>query len=286
MNSESIKYIDIHSHLGFGDYQNDFDDVLKRMHEAGVGTITVGTDLKSSIEAVKIAEANENVWACIGAHPHDTENFVFNAEDFEELAKNPKVVAIGECGLDYFRLEDEFNKGLSSRSEAGRGESLVEFIQKEKSRQQKEFIKQIEFAIKHNKPLMLHIRDAHDDAYKILSEYKGKVRANLHFFTGGSELAKKFIDLGFTISFPGVITFPPKADQPRADAEDAIKNIPLDKIHAETDSPYAAPTPYRGKRNEPSYVIEVVKKIAEIRGGDFEIVCKQLLKNFKDFFSL
>jgi TatD DNase family protein len=299
-----VKYIDIHSHLSFGDYQNDFGDVLKRMHEAGVGTITVGTDLKSSIEAVKIAEENENIWACIGVHPTaggescegpSQIKSQFDGASFEKLVKNPKVVAIGECGLDYFRLEDEFNKGLSSGSEAGRGKSSVEFIQKEKARQQKEFIKQIEFAIKYDKPLMLHIRsssaealadkDAHDDAYDILKKYP-KARGDLHFFTGNSELAKKFIDLGYTVSFPGVITFPPKADQPRADANDAIRNIPLDKIHAETDSPFAAPVPYRGKRNEPSYVIEVVKKIAEIRGENFDIVQKQLINNAKSTFGL
>ena len=125
-----IKYIDIHSHLGFGDYQKDFADVVKRMQDAGVATITVGTDLKSSIEAVKIATENENVWACIGAHPHDDQTFIFEAKDFEELVKNPKVVAIGECGLDYFRL--------------------TENIESEKARQKTEFIKQIEFAIKYD----------------------------------------------------------------------------------------------------------------------------------------
>ena len=297
-----IKYIDIHSHLSFGDYQNDFKDVLKRMEDSGVATITIGTDLESSCEAVKIASENENVWACIGAHPADERDFVFEEKDFAELIKNPKVVAIGECGLDYFRLEDEFNKGLSSRSEAGRGEPLVEFIQKEKERQQKEFIKQIEFSIKYNKPLMLHIRDAgkifggetleikkglssknfssaYVDAYKILSRYSGKAKGDMHFFAGSLDWANKFIKLGFTLSFTGVITFARQYDE-------IIKNIPLDKIHAETDSPFVAPIPYRGKRNEPTYVVEVVKKIAEIRGEDFEMVRKRLLQNSKNFFGI
>ena len=296
-----IKYIDIHSHLSFRDYQNDFKDVLKRMEDFGVATITIGTDLESSCEAVKIASENNNVWACIGAHPADERDFVFEEKDFAKLVKNPKVVAIGECGLDYFRLEDEFNKGLSSRSEAGRGESLVEFIQKEKERQKKEFIKQIEFSIKYNKPLMLHIRDAgkifggetlgikkglssenisaYSDAYEILKKYDGKVKGNMHFFAGSLEWAKKFIDLGFTISFTGVITFARQYDE-------VIKNIPLDKIHAETDAPFVAPIPYRGKRNEPTYVIEVVKKIAEIRGEDLEAVRLQLLKNAMTVFGI
>ena len=218
MNLESIKYIDIHSHLGFADYGQDLKEVIKRMEDSGVATITIGTDLESSKEAVKIADENENIWACIGSHPADKKDFVFEESDFKDLVQNPKVVAIGECGLDYFRLEDEFNKGLSSRSEAGRGESLVEFVEREKTRQKKEFIKQIEFSIKYNKPLMLHIRDeisggetlgikkgfssgnhAYSDAYEILSKYNGKARGNMHFFAGSLDWAKKFVELGFTI---------------------------------------------------------------------------------------
>lgn len=265
----SLKYIDIHSHLSFGDYQNDFSTVIKRMEERGVGTITIGTDLKSSIEAVKLSNKYENIWACIGAHPEDDPTFVFDEKDFEELVKNPKVVAIGECGLDYY-------VGPKSKVES---EKLKEISENEKERQKREFIKQIEFAIKYNKPLMIHIRDAHDDAYKILKSYEGKVRGNLHFFTGSSELAKKFIDIGYTVSFPGVITF-------AKETEEAVKNIPLEMMHVETDSPFAAPIPYRGKRNEPSYVIEVVKKIAEIRGEDVETVRKQLLFNVKRVFGI
>jgi TatD DNase family protein len=254
-----IKFIDIHSHLGFGDYGQDLKEVIKRMEENGVATITVGTDLESSKEAVRITDENENIWACIGAHPADKRDFVFEEKDFAELVKNPKVVAIGECGLDYFKL--------------------TENIEEEKSRQKKEFIKQIEFAIKYDKPLMLHIREAYEDAYEILKKYEGKTTGNMHFFAGSLDFAKKIIELGFTISFTGVITFARQYDE-------VIKNIPLEKMHAETDAPFVAPIPYRGKRNEPIYVIEVVKKIAEIRGEDFETVREQLLKNSKDFFNL
>ena len=263
-----IKYIDIHSHLGFEDYGQDLKEVIKRMEESGVSTITTGTDIESSREAVKIANENENIFACIGAHPNDKKDFVFNESDFEELVKNPKVVAIGECGLDYFRMTGD--------------------VEAERIRQQKEFIKQIEFSIKYNKPLMLHIRDAYEEAYEILRKYEGKARGNMHFFAGSLEWAKKFIDLGFTISFTGVITFPIKNDACPADLvrREIIKNIPLDKIHAETDAPYVAPIPYRGKRNEPAYVVEVVKKIAEIRGEDFEKVRLQLLENVKRAFDM
>jgi TatD DNase family protein len=254
-----IKYIDIHSHLGFEDYGQDLKEVIKRMEESGVATITVGTDLESSREAVRIANENENIYACIGAHPEDKKDFVFKEEDFTELVRNTKVVAIGECGLDYFRMT---------------GDTEVE-----ENRQKNEFIKQIEFSIKYNKPLMLHVREAYEDAYDILKKYEGKARGNFHFFTGNLEWAKRFVDLGFTLSFTGVITFARQYN-------DIIKNMPLDKVHAETDSPYVAPIPYRGKRNEPVYVIEVVKKIAEIRGEDFEKVRIQLLENTERVFGL
>lgn len=261
-----MKYIDIHSHLGFGDYGKDLPEVIKRMQEAGVATIAVGADLASSKEAVKVAMENENVWACIGMHPNHNLGETFDEKNYEELVKNPKVVAIGECGLDYFfKGESLALEGLS--------------LEKVKQKQKGDFIKQIEFAIKYKKPLMLHVRDAHDDAYEILKKYEGRVFGNLHFFTSTLENANRFIALGFTISFPGIITYV-------KDLDTVIKSIPLDKIHAETDSPFATPIPYRGKRNEPSYVMEVYKKIAEIRGEDTEKVRLQLLENAKRIFGV
>jgi TatD DNase family protein len=257
-----IQYIDIHSHLDFESFGADKDVVLERMKNSGVATITIGTGLESSKEAVKIAEANENVWACIGAHPDDNSNESFDEKEYEKLVMNPKVVAIGECGLDYFHP-----KGSPEKPDA------------EKSRQKAEFEKHILFSIKHKKPLMLHVRDAHDDAYEILKKYEGKAFGNLHFFTLSLKTAQKFIDLGFTISFPGIITY-------IRDFDKVIKTIPLDKIHAETDSPFAAPVPHRGERNEPTYVIEVYKKIAEIREEDFEKVRLQLIRNVNTVFGL
>jgi len=289
-----IKYFDIHSHLGFEDlsaqagFGTDQKEVIQKMHELGVATITIGTGLESSKEVVRLASEDENIWACIGNHPDDNSNETFDENDYEELVKNPKVVAIGECGLDYFRFEGKFNKGLSlRRSEAtGKGESLVEFFGSEKTKQKEEFIKQIEFAVKYNKVLMLHVRDnkeakgeAYNDAYNILKKYEGKVRGNMHFFAGDLEWAKKFIELGYTISFTGVITFAKQYDE-------VIKSIPLEFIHAETDAPFVAPVPHRGERNEPVFVIDVVKKIAEIRGEDFEKVRIQLLENAKRVFGL
>lgn len=267
-----MKYIDIHSHLGFEDYGEDKAKVIENMRTAEVGTIAVGADLETSREAVKVATENENVWACIGMHPTHRPEEIFDERDYEELVKNPKVVAIGECGLEYYKLTGD-----------------VEGIKKT---QKENFIKQINFAVKHNKPLMLHIRDAEkkhqgvtlipsafDDTYEILKDYKGKVKGNVHFFTGKLDQALKFIELGFTISFVGLITYV-------ADFNKIIKGVPLESIQAETDAPYVAPVPHRGERNEPAYVIEVYKKISEIRGEDPETVRLQLLENAKRVFGV
>jgi TatD DNase family protein len=305
-----IKYIDIHSHLGFEDYRKDpsqiknqldgagIKEVIERMQNEGVATIAVGADLASSKEAVKVANENENIWACIGMHPAHNLKEVFDEKEYEELVKNPKVVAIGECGLDYYKISDP---SLRANAPARPGKQTIPSVipakagihsqfldchaslamteEEEKERQKKDFIKQIEFSIKYKKPLMLHIREAHDDAYEILKKYEGKAFGNLHFFTSNLNNAKRFIDLGFTISFPGIITYV-------RDLDKVIRNIPLEKMHAETDSPYAAPIPHRGERNEPAYVIEVYKKIAEIRGEDFEKVRLQLLLNAKKLFGI
>jgi TatD DNase family protein len=261
-----MKYIDIHAHLDSKDYDADRAEVLARMKEEGVGTITIGADLDSSKKAVEIAEANENVWACIGIHPECVSGFPSPSQGegdakrgerfLEELTKSPKVVAIGECGLDYFYSKDEENK----------------------KKQKILFKSQIEFAIKHNKPLMLHIREAYDDAVEILKNYK-EARGNVHFFAGNIEIAKEFLDLGFTMSFTGVITF-------TRDYDEVIKYIPQNMLMSETDAPFVAPVPFRGKRNEPVYVIEVIKKLAEIRGEDFESLNSAILANAGRVFAI
>lgn len=250
-----MKYVDIHSHLGSAEYDADRPEVIAHMEGNEVGTITIGTDLSSSKKAVEIAEQNENVWACIGVHPHNRGAI----SELESLATHPKVVAIGECGLDYFRLNDEQQK----------------ILQKEL------FEQQTEFAIKYDKPLMLHVRDAYDDALDILRAYKKeageKLRGNVHFFAGDTLIAKNFLDLDFTLSFTGVITF-------THDYDEVVKYLPQDSMMSETDAPWVAPTPYRGQRNEPVYVIEVVKKLAEIREEDPTVLSNSMLKNAERVF--
>lgn len=249
-----LKLIDVHAHVNFPDYDEDREGVIKRAQEVGVGMINVGTGLETSRQIVALAEQNENMWATIGLHPTDwTEGFDDSA--YLELAKNEKTVAIGECGLDYFRAD---------KSSAEKQKAI--------------FIQQIELANELNKPLMLHIRDAYHDAFDVLKAHT-KVRGNVHFFAGTWEEAKLFLDLGFTISFTGVITF-------TRDYDRVIKNTPLEAILTETDCPFVAPEPYRGKRNEPSYVWEVAKKIAEIKGLEPEEVARVTLENTVRVFRL
>jgi len=176
---------------------------------------------------------------------------------------NPKVVGIGECGLDFYHLEGNITAA--------------------KEKQGKAFRYQIDLAIKFDKPIMIHCRDAYPEVLQILKEYKkefgDKLRGDIHFFAGTKNEAKSFLDLGFNISFTGVITFAPQY-------EELVDFVPIDRIHAETDCPYVAPIPHRGKRNEPAYVVHVVEKIAKIKGLTFDKTSAQLLKNAKKLFNL
>lgn len=268
------KYFDIHSHLNFPDYKKDsaedgasWEEVIGRLKETETHTIVVGTDFASSKSAVELAEKYEEIYACVGVHPVDDLSADFDVSLFSELVKHPKVVAVGECGLDFFRTP----------------RSLGEVGQQEFERQKKLFMDQVEFALEHDKPLMIHSRSAYPELLEMLEplsiEHGSKLRGNIHFFAGTLEEARRFWNIGFTTSFTGVITF-------THDYDEVIKRAPIEMIMSETDSPFVAPVPYRGKRNEPSYVSEVVKKIAEIRGEDEEIVQKTLLSNAFRVFNI
>lgn len=251
----NFKYFDIHSHIQFPQFSKDKAEVLKKMENEGVGALVVGADAESSELAIKEAEEKEYLYATAGLHPNDVFNKEFDAARFTELGKHDKVAAIGECGLDFFRTKPEA----------------------EKIKKQKEiFEAHVSIATEINKPLMVHCRDAHNDLIDFLKSKKGEygdaLRGNIHFFTGDVSVAKKYFDLDFTISFTGVLTF-------THDYDEVVRYAPLDRIMSETDCPFAAPVPYRGRRNEPIYVKEVVKRIAEIRGEDFETVRSALVEN-------
>lgn len=283
MEKSKPKFVDIHSHVQFNAFSDDADDVIRRSLENETWMINIGTNLKTSRDALALSEKYpEGVFTIIGLHPvhanasfHDKDELgeegvpftskgeEFNILEFEKLISHPKVVGVGECGLDFFRIvgdKDDYIK-----------------------RQINAFESQIDMAVKYDKPIMIHCRDAYPEVLEILHKkkdlYGDKLRGNFHFFAGTLEDAQKILDLGFNFSFTGVITF-------ASQYEELVKMAPLDSIFSETDCPYVAPVPHRGKRNEPVFVSEVVKKIAEIKGLDQEVVSSKLAQNAIDFFRL
>ena len=257
--------IDTHSHFNLHQFEHDLLESILRMSEAGVGTICVGIDLPTSDHAMRLAQEHKSIWACVGQHPTEWGK-EFDENEFRKLLGEQRVVAVGECGLDYYREKDRAGK----------------------SEQRELFLKQIKLANEFNLPLMLHIRpqegtmDAYEEALDVLEDYKKDwkdIRGTAHFFAGTKEIAQRFLDLGFHISFSGVITFV-------KEYEELVSFVPLDRILPETDSPFATPEPYRGTRNQPEYVLEVVKKIAEIKELSIGEIQKKLLENTKKLFNI
>lgn len=254
-------FFDSHCHLQLPQFDADQAEVIARMQEGGVGGVVIGTDLHTSKQAVALAEKHDFLWAAVGLHPNDNAQEEFGAAAYLELAQHQRVVGIGECGLDYFRA-------------GGTDE--------EKLAQKKRFEAQIELALKVDKPLIIHCRNAHDDMLAILKDFMGHhptLRVVIHFFTGTGELAQQYLDLGCYLSFPGPITYTDMYD-------DSIRVAPMDRILAETDSPFAAPVPHRGTRNEPVYVSEVVRKIANLKDVSVEEMAKQIILNSQAIFGI
>ncbi len=257
-----MKYFDAHAHLQLENYDTDRDAVLERMRQIETGAIMVGVDLKISRQAVALAEQYDFLWAAVGLHPNDNPEEQFDEEAFAELAEHSRVVAIGECGLDYFRSGG---------------------TEEEKAAQKARFEKQINLAAKVRKPLIIHCRNAHDDMLAILAEAKQKygdaLSIVMHFFTVSGEIAQKYIDLDCYLSFPGPVTYTDMYD-------DSIRLAPMGRILSETDSPFAAPVPYRGQRNEPAYVKEVVKKLAAVKNVPPEEIAAHILENTRRVFGI
>jgi TatD DNase family protein len=277
------KYIDVHAHMNFAAYDEDRAEVISRALENETWMINVGTKFETSASAVALTEQYEaGVYAIVGLHPihtsasfHDKDEIgeegkpfnshgeTFDMDAYRALAQHPKVVGIGECGLDFFRP-------VGDRAEY-------------EARQREAFAAQIELAVEVDKPLMIHCRDAYPEVLEMLREARAKhgarVRGNFHFFAGTEAQASEILELGFTMSFTGVVTF-------AADYKKLVETVPLEKMFSETDCPYVTPAPHRGKRNEPFYVSEVVKKIAEIKGLPEGEVAGRLVQNAVEFFGL
>ena len=272
---ESVMFIDSHAHLNSEDFKGDLADVLQRANDAGVETIIVpGTNVETSLESVALAEKYPNVYACVGVHPHDASKATEEAlQQIEQLANHEKVVAIGEIGLDYH----------------------YDFSPRETQRDV--FMKQIEMAIRHDLPIVVHTRESQDDA---IAAVDAAVRANPHWrsdpssfhsrlpvrrgvfhcFPGGPYEASRVMELGFYVSYPGTVTFK------NSPVIETLKSVGYDHILLETDSPYLTPVPLRGKRNEPSNVVLIAQKIAEIFDASVEDVARAARFNTKKLFGL
>lgn len=283
--------IDTHAHLNFNAYKDDSEEVIKRALAENVWMINVGSEYKTSRRAVECAEKyKKGVFAAVGMHPnhlekqrvkdeneieYETNGEEFEAEKYRGLAKSEKVVAIGEIGLDYYRIDEKREEEI-------------------KDKQKQVFLEQMDLAKQIGKPVIIHCREAYEDLIALLNMFQigcsfcpfacpsaGAKKTNgvVHCFCGNLDQANQFLDLGLYLSFNGLITFSREYDQ-------VIKEVPLEKILLETDCPYLTPEPYRGKRNEPLYVKYVVEKIAELKGISFEEVAKQTTKNAKELFGI
>lgn len=263
-----MKYFDAHCHIQFDPYDADRVAVIESMQQHEVGGMVVGVDLDSSVKALAVAQHLPNFYAAAGLHPNYVLGEQFDADSFRALLRHPKMVAVGECGLDNFRPEDP---------------------ERAKPEQRRVFEQHVQLAIEADKPLMIHSRpakgtqDSYRDMIDILRSYKqehgDRLRGDIHFFVGGIDEARDFVGLGFTISFTAVLTF-------THDYDDVVRYVPLESILTETDAPYVAPARIRGARNEPVSVIDVVQAIADIRGEDTELVRTTVLKNAQTLFSL
>ena len=270
-----MMFIDSHAHLNSDDFRTDLDEVLNRAKDAGVETIIVpGTTVETSLEAIALSEKYPNVYACVGVHPHDASKAPADAlEKIERMTEHRKVVAVGEIGLDY-------HYDFSPRDI-----------------QQEIFTKQIQIAIRRNLPIVVHTRKSQDDTIAAVDE---AVKANpgwrveepsvhkrvparrgvFHCFPGGPAEANQLRELGFFVSYPGIVTFK------NSPVIETLKSIGYDHILLETDSPYLAPVPVRGKRNEPANVVLIAQKIADVFGASVDDVARATRFNTKKLFSI
>jgi TatD DNase family protein len=254
--------IDTHCHLDFEDYAGELPDVLARGRSAGICAfvcIGSGSDTSSARGAVAIAEAEADIWAAVGVHPHDAARMTeTDWEELEKLGARPRVVAIGETGLDYH------------------------YDQSPREIQQLVFRRFMALAHQLKRPVVSHIRDAHEDAQRILLEERANETGGvIHCFTGGVAEARVYLDLGQMLSFSGILTFK-NAETIR----EAARFAPIDRIMVETDAPYLAPLPYRGKRNEPAYVVETLKLLASLKDITIEEAAAATTQNAQRLFKL
>ena len=260
--ADSLGLIDSHAHIQGEEFTQDLSAVLRRAREAGVEKIIVvggAGDLSSNDAAIQLANSFSGIFATVGMHPHDAKEV--SEEDLtrlQKLTRDPKVVAVGETGLDFY------------------------YDHSPRETQIKIFRRFIQIARETGLPLVVHDRDAHHEIVELLkAEGERKLRGVIHCFTGDYEAAKEFLDLGLYLSFSGIITF--KNAEP---LRNAVQKLPLDRMLVETDSPYLAPVPHRGKRNEPAFVRIVAEVVAQLRGQSLEEIARATSQNADALFGL
>jgi len=256
----SALLFDSHCHLEDERFEGEVEAVLARMAEAGVGRcILAGSDLESSRRIAALAGTHPNVYGVVGVHPHEAGGFGQDTlPQLEELLQKPHIVGVGEIGLDYY----------------------YDFSPRQAQREA--FVRQLDFAYEKGKPAVFHVRDAHGDVTDVFRGRKGRLPAGvLHCYTGSAESAREYLDMGFYISFSGSVTF-----KNAHRLLEAVRFVPLDRLLVETDSPYLAPVPMRGKRNEPAYVRYVAEKVAEIKEVPLETLIAQTTANVEKLYGI
>ncbi|MEY2537134.1 MAG: TatD DNase family protein [Verrucomicrobiota bacterium] len=281
--------VETHAHLDYPDFAPDFDDVLRRATDAGVTRIiTIGTSVESSRRAIDLAEKYPNVYAVIGVHPTHVEKSTEDAIDsLRELARNNRVVALGETGLDYHHLPSaaaakEKNVQVFARALQGETEEEIEAQIHDgayKSKQAGLFEEHLDLAVELGLNVVIHQRDAWEDTLAIMKPYTGKLRGVFHCFGGTLEQANEVIDLDHLVSFTGIVTF-----KNGVSVREVAAQIPLHKFMVETDCPYLAPVPFRGKRCEPAHTRIVAQTIADARGIPLEELAEATTDTAEKFF--
>ncbi|MBN1623801.1 MAG: TatD family hydrolase [Clostridia bacterium] len=251
--------IDSHAHLDDSRFKDDRNEVIERAKEAGVARlINIGADIESSYSALKLAEKHSFIFAAVGVHPHDANEYNISVEkEIIEMAKSQKVVAIGEIGLDYH------------------------YDNSPRELQKQAFVSQLKVAASLDLPVIIHNREAHRDCLDILQkENNDRQRGVFHCYSGSAEMVREVIEMGFYVSFAGVITF-----KNAKKAVQALQMVPLDRLLFETDCPYLSPEPYRGRRNEPAFIQLTIIKMAEVLGMEYEELCFKVWENTHRLFS-
>ena len=279
--------IDTHAHLDFPEFAEDLDHVLLRAKQAGVERIiTIGTTLQSSRKAIQLAERYPQIYASVGIHPNSASQ---EREDFlselEEMVRHSKVVAVGETGLDYYRLASGQEESDVSQTTFGAASftTIENEIrdEAEMAAQSAAFEQHLELAAAAGKSVVIHQRDSWEDTIEILRKYSTRVRAVMHCFDAGLAQAQEAWDLGHFVSFTGIVTF-----ENTSEVREAAKSVPIERIMVESDSPFLAPVPYRGKRCEPAFVRETAAFIANLRGMSLAEFAAQTTQNAQRFFGL